>query len=791
MGRPDHPDDRKQTPGPAGLEGASVRLPRLGLRGRLVLLGLLASLVTALLVGMVGFRATENAAKGGTRALLSAEARLNAERVLAPLDAMRSETEVFSRLPIIRLMNPKAQTAPDRQADLHRRLGLVFATLLSERPAYFQARLITLADGGREVVRIDFGPEGAVTIPAEALQRKGAEPYMRPLMQGTVDHGYFSAVTLNREHGRVQRNAPVTLRYVQPVRDEAGRIYGAIVLNADLTRLLGSVTPHLSPDHLLHVITDSGDHITLGADGPVTALRFHGDPDFQPFDWPGAGLALPPDGARFDAGEVVTHAFAHLLPGADGPAPLTTVVSVPLDSLMAPVHALARSVLLFSALAGALALTFSFAVWRLTMRPIKALLALTGEALARHAPGKPAAMASTGDEILDLKGSLVAALDNLSDASGRARAMFLGSADGVMMVRRDGTITEINPSALAMFGYAAGETVTLEMLVPPESRSTHRALVRDADVGPQGRRMAATRPIRGVRADGSTFPIEISISPVDFHGDTQFVAMIRDISLRAGIEAEREALIDDLGRAKADLERSNEELNSFAYVASHDLKAPLRVIDNASRWLEEDIGDTLEEDSRENITLIRSRVSRMERLLDDLLLHSRIGRDDRVHAAVDGAELMAAIRDLIDLPEGFRVEADESLAAISLPRMPIQSVLLNLVSNAIKHHDRPDGTVRVSVTETDAAYVFTVADDGPGIAAEYHDRIFGMFTTLRPRDQVEGSGMGLAMVRKTVGMVGGSVALDSAPGAGSRFIVTWPRPAARSGSGTAHPDKAA
>lgn len=762
--------------------------PRIGFRGRLFLLGLLASLLATLLVGTTGYRATDQAARKGASALLAAEARLNAERVMALFDTMRSETEIFSHLPIVRLMAPDSDLSDDRREDLERRLGLVFSTLLRERPAYFQARLITLADGGREVVRIETGPDGVRAVSDEALQRKGTEPYMIPLIRGTVAQGYFSQVTLNREDGRVQEHAPVTMRYIEPVRDSQGRIYGAIVLNADLNSLFGAVVPHLAPDHRLHIVSDSGDHITLGPEGPETALRFHGDPHFRPLVWPGMNLPLPTEGRRFDADGVAAYALTQALPGAAGPRPMTVLITVPLASLLAPVHDLLKNATLLAVLAGVLALSLSFLVWRLTTGPIKPLLALTEEALSRHVPGRTVMPGATGDAINDLKGSLVAALDNLSDASERARAMFLGSADGVMMVRRDGTITDINPSALALFGYKEGDMVTLEMLVPPESRTAHRTLVQKADFGSTGRRMAATRHIHGVRADGTCFPIEISISPVEYRGETQFVAMVRDISIRAAIEEERETLISDLGRAKADLERSNDELNSFAYVASHDLRAPLRVIDNASRWLEEDLGSTLGEDSLENIGLVRSRVARMERLLDDLLMHSRIGRDARVHAPVGGDEVMAAVRGLTNCPKGFTIEVDESLARISLPPMPIQNVLLNLVSNAIKHHYRSDGTVSVSVAETPEAYVFTVADDGPGIAPEYHERIFSMFTTLRPRDQVEGSGMGLAMVRKTLGMVGGRIVVDSAPGEGSRFTVTWPRPATPS---AANPEQAA
>lgn len=757
-------------PGPApGL------LHRMGFRSRLIALGLLASLLSALMVGGVGYRATDHAARSGAEALLAAEARLNAERVMAPLQAMRSEAAILTRLPIIRLMAPGAGRSAAERAALHDRLGLVLTSLLRERPAYFQARLILLADGGREVLRIENGARGPRKAPAAALQRKGAEPYMQPLMTGGARHGYFSGVSLNREHGRVQQAAPVTLRYVQPLQDAAGTVFGALVLNADLARLLGAITPHLAPDHRLHVLTGSGDHIRLGPRGPESALRFHGAPGFTPLDWPGAGQPVPEAGARFAAQGTVAYALTRGLPGAEGAAGLTTIVTVPRAVLLAPAHRLLRNATLLAALAGLGALALSFLVWRLTTRPIRPLLSLTEAALARHAAGGTPPVQGSGDEIHDLRGSLLAALTNLSEASERAGAMFQGTADGVMMLRRDGTITEINPSALAIFGYAAGAEINLARLIPPDWQDPPGGILPASDAPPGRRGAPAMRPVTGRRADGRAMALEVSVSPIDYHGETQFVAMVRDISERAAAEAEREALITDLARAKARLERSNADLDGFAYVASHDLKAPLRVIDNAARWLEEDLGPGLDPESQENLALMRSRVARMERLLDDLLTHSRIGRQDHPPDLVDGASLLQAVVELTDPPEGFRVRLAPGLSAITLPRMPLQCVLLNLMSNAIKHHDRADGCVTVSAAETAEAHVFTVADDGPGIDPDYHERIFEMFTTLRPRDQVEGSGMGLAMVHKTLAMVGGRITLDSAPGRGSRFIVTWPK----------------
>jgi PAS domain S-box-containing protein len=225
----------------------------------------------------------------------------------------------------------------------------------------------------------------------------------------------------------------------------------------------------------------------------------------------------------------------------------------------------------------------------------------------------------------------------------------------------------------------------------------------------------------------------------------------------------------------AELARSNAELERFAYAASHDLRAPLRAINQLGRWISEDEGNTLTAESRRHLALVQGRVSRMDRLLVDLLEFSRAGRSQTPPEEVDVSELIADVSETAHCPEGFRIEVGSALPTLVTHRLPLARVFMNLVDNAIKHHDRPSGRLLISAASVGDLVRFTVSDDGPGIPPEHHQRIFEMFQTLKPRDQVEGSGMGLTLVRKLVELAGGEIGVERRAGRGATFYFTWPR----------------
>jgi PAS domain S-box-containing protein len=219
------------------------------------------------------------------------------------------------------------------------------------------------------------------------------------------------------------------------------------------------------------------------------------------------------------------------------------------------------------------------------------------------------------------------------------------------------------------------------------------------------------------------------------------------------------------------------ELDEFAYVASHDLRAPLRGIANLAQWLQEDVGDRLGPESTEHVRLLQGRVHRMAALIDGILAYSRAGRMLHPPEPVDTGALVREVVGLLAPPAEVHIEVPEHMPTLEAERVPLQQVFMNLIGNALKYTRaaRPDVLIRIAWRDAGDAFEFAVRDNGPGIAPEYHERIWGIFQTLAPRDQVEGSGVGLSVVKKAVETRGGSVAVESAPHQGATFRFTWPK----------------
>ncbi len=382
----------------------------------------------------------------------------------------------------------------------------------------------------------------------------------------------------------------------------------------------------------------------------------------------------------------------------------------------------------------------------------------------RDAAGRPVRIAGSNLDITTLKQAEVA----LRESERHFQAAFDDSPIGMDLVDRRGCFVRVNAAFSRMIGYTAKEMVgkhirdiTYSDDLPADKEAMLEFL--------RGQRRTYQTEKRYVRADGDVVWALVNVTMVaDADGQPlHFFGQVQDIT-----QLKRDG--EDLRRQAQELERSNQELDDFAYIASHDLKTPLRGIDNLSKWIADDAKDSLSETSRDHLRKLRQRVARLDRLLDDLLQYSRAGQQMGDVMLVQTGPLVRSVVELLTPPAGIAVHVADNMPRLTTYKTPLELVFRNLIDNAIKHHNRPEGRIEVSAASQGRLVEFTIRDDGPGIPAEYHERIFRMFQTLKPRDEVEGSGIGLAVVKKVVERQGGQVTVESQSGRGTVFRFTWP-----------------
>lgn len=221
--------------------------------------------------------------------------------------------------------------------------------------------------------------------------------------------------------------------------------------------------------------------------------------------------------------------------------------------------------------------------------------------------------------------------------------------------------------------------------------------------------------------------------------------------------------------------KKNKELDRFSYIASHDLKAPLRAINNLSEWIEEDLGEGIPEDVKENLGILQSRVRRMERLINGLLEYSRVGRVAIAMDQINVSQLVTNIIETMDYPETFTFDIQPDMPIVATNKILLQKVFKHLINNAVQYHPRLDGHIKIGGHAFSTYDEFYVQDDGAGIQPKYHEKIFMIFQTLTARDKIDTNGVGLSIVKKIIENEGGQIYLESDEGQGAKFIFTLPK----------------
>lgn len=344
--------------------------------------------------------------------------------------------------------------------------------------------------------------------------------------------------------------------------------------------------------------------------------------------------------------------------------------------------------------------------------------------------------------------------------------------DSVFVIDSLGIISYCNHAVEATFGYKPDELINhnVSVLMPEPIRSQHDGYLRDHMITGKSNIIGQGRDLMALHKKGHQMPVRLEVSRIEIDGEMVFTGILRDLSEAMHFET----LLEKQNR---ELTAANEELQQFAYVASHDLKSPLRAIDNLAEWIIDDLKDTRIPDVVvHNISRLQERARFMEKMIKELLAFSSAGRYAYPSETVEVNKLISQIVFELALPDEMRVVIDDDLPIFDSPKPPLELVLRNLISNAVKHHDKDCGVIRISAQDNGDDYTFSVLDDGPGIDPLYHKKVFQIFQTLKPKAATNSTGMGLALVKRVVEGYGGNVELLSkADERGCLIKFGWPK----------------
>ncbi len=373
---------------------------------------------------------------------------------------------------------------------------------------------------------------------------------------------------------------------------------------------------------------------------------------------------------------------------------------------------------------------------------------------------------------------LRSAMQRLQDSEARNRAILETAVDAIITIDEHGTIESVNPSAERLFGYPSADMVgrNVKMLMPSPYREEHDGYLHNYVTTGRKKIIGIGREVVGLRKDGTTFPMDLAVSEVRLEGRRLFTGIVRDVSERKAAEERLHYYAQELQERNAELLRSNQELDDFAYIASHDLKEPLRGIHNYATFLLEDYAARLDEEGRGKLHTLTYLTQRMDAFIDSLLEFSRVGRLD---LAIQETDLDRVLADVVDslrigLDErGVEVRIPRPLPTIRCDRVRVGEIFRNLVTNAMKYNDKPEKWVEVGFDDGGGPVVLYVRDNGIGIREKHQDAIFRIFKRLHARDKYGGgTGAGLTIVKKIVERHGGRIWVESTPDVGTTFRFT-------------------
>ncbi|MBU2708204.1 PAS domain S-box protein [Zooshikella marina] len=360
---------------------------------------------------------------------------------------------------------------------------------------------------------------------------------------------------------------------------------------------------------------------------------------------------------------------------------------------------------------------------------------------------------------------------DLEEAKERIRLVVECESNALILVNESGIITMVNRQTEAIFGYDRNTLLgqPIEMLVPQDLREIHKSHFSYYQQAMNKRPMGKDKKVFGLHKKGSTIPIEVTLTPIQFTSGKSILASVTDISERLAAQQEKDNLIERLSQ-------SNEELERFAYICSHDLQEPLRMVRSYSEKLQMKLGDSLlDEKASRYMFYVTDGAARAQELITDILTYSRLDAEERKE--------VISVEDIIaNVSQNLQENINKTRAKIQHSQLPylhanrtlIFQLFQNLISNALKYCEKQP-FIEISFNWEDGWGVFSVKDNGIGIAPKYHSKIFKIFQRLHGKNEYSGTGIGLAICKKIVEQHGGKITVISEQGIGATFECSFPR----------------
>ena len=598
------------------------------------------------------------------------------------------------------------------------RLATIFESVLARRPDHFQIRYIGLADGGKEIVRVERGPAGIKITPPSELQRKAHESYFTIGAEAPQGEVAFSEVTYNREQGKLDPRLIPTIRGMLPVFDQFGRRFGMLVINVNYNAMLKDAVQDMRPHERTFVINGQGDYMEHpGGEGEPLPLELHG---FYTRTAPAViskAMTSTKPVSVFQTDHTISVAISNNDHSSASSDRVTIVIQMPKDKLYARANQIGLEV-----------------VWA---GGIVVLLFLLGSFyFARSLMGS-------------LSNSAIAIVENITD--------------GLILVDKSGTIERFNAGCERIFGYRSSEVVgkPVAILMSPESVKRHSKALASYKSGATSRVVGNINEVDGLTKDGRIVPIELSVAELNLDGRMKFSGLIRDISERR-----------ELDRVKTE----------FVSTVSHELRTPLTSIRGSLGLVGKMIPSGLPDAIYQMITLAQKNTDRLITLVNDILDFEKLTSNQvryELETVLVEDELTQAVELIQGYADQFSVEIALKLPAESIQiRVDInrfQQILANLLSNAIKFSP-PSGTVTLKAVKTDTGVYIAISDEGEGIPEEFRDKIFAPFsqadsTTTR---KIGGTGLGLSITKKLVEDMNGSIDFETTTNTGTTFWIFFP-----------------